>query len=81
MYQFINVTVYNQTIHCRIAALINWYIINTKSNEQKIQLLSIIFLGVSSVAFSQIKEEKLILNKKREPEVKKIEKENFGRNH
>jgi hypothetical protein len=40
------------------------YIINTKSNEKKIQLLSIIFLGVSSVAFSQIKEEKLILNKK-----------------
>jgi hypothetical protein len=29
------------------------------------------------LAFSQIKEEKLILNKKREPEVKKIEKENF----
>lgn len=37
-------------------------------------ILPIIFLGVSSVAFSQIKEEKLILNKKREPEVKKIEK-------
>ncbi|PZU18456.1 MAG: TonB-dependent receptor [Chryseobacterium sp.] len=42
--------------------------------NRKIQLLSIIFLGFSSVAFSQIKEEKLILNKKREPEVKKIEK-------
>ncbi|WP_294269462.1 TonB-dependent receptor [uncultured Chryseobacterium sp.] len=42
--------------------------------NRKIQFLSIIFLGVSSVAFSQIKEEKLILNKKREPEVKKIEK-------
>lgn len=42
--------------------------------NKRIQLLSIIFLGVSSVAFSQIKEEKLILNKKREPEVKKIEK-------
>ncbi|AZA55229.1 TonB-dependent receptor [Chryseobacterium sp. G0201] len=37
-------------------------------------ILPIIFLGMSSVAFSQIKEEKLILNKKREPEVKKIEK-------
>ncbi len=37
-------------------------------------ILPIIFLGISSVAFSQIKEEKLILNKKREPEVKKIEK-------
>ncbi|WP_312991826.1 TonB-dependent receptor [Chryseobacterium flavum] len=42
--------------------------------NRKIQLLSILFLGVSSVAFSQIKEEKLVLNKKREPEVKKIEK-------
>ncbi|KPE52626.1 TonB-dependent receptor [Chryseobacterium indologenes] len=42
--------------------------------NRKIQLLSILFLGVSQFAFSQIKEEKLILNKKREPEVKKIEK-------
>ncbi|MCX8523231.1 TonB-dependent receptor [Chryseobacterium formosus] len=42
--------------------------------NKKIQILSILFLGFSSVAFSQIKEEKLILNKKREPEVKKIEK-------
>lgn len=42
--------------------------------NKKIQLLSILFLGISSVAFSQIKEEKLVLNKKREPEVKKIEK-------
>ena len=42
--------------------------------SKRIKLLSILFLGISSVAFSQIKEEKLILNKKREPEVKKIEK-------
>lgn len=42
--------------------------------NRKIQLLSILFLGFSQFAFSQIKEEKLILNKKREPEVKKIEK-------
>ncbi len=42
--------------------------------NRKIQLLSILFLGISPFAFSQIKEEKLILNKKREPEVKKIEK-------
>ena len=42
--------------------------------NKRIQILSILFLGISSVAFSQIKEEKLILNKKREPEVKKIEK-------
>ncbi|MDQ1803970.1 TonB-dependent receptor [Chryseobacterium sp. Chry.R1] len=42
--------------------------------NKKIQILSILFLGVSQIAFSQIKEERLILNKKREPEVKKIEK-------
>ena len=42
--------------------------------NKQIQILSILFLGISSAAFSQIKEEKLILNKKREPEVKKIEK-------
>ncbi|KQS92236.1 TonB-dependent receptor [Chryseobacterium sp. Leaf394] len=42
--------------------------------NKQIQILSILFLGIYSVAFSQIKEEKLILNKKREPEVKKIEK-------
>ncbi|MDH6254221.1 hypothetical protein M2347_003948 [Chryseobacterium sp. H1D6B] len=42
--------------------------------NKRIQILSILFLGVSQIAFSQIKEEKLILNKKREPEVKKIEK-------
>lgn len=42
--------------------------------NKKIQILSILFLGISSVAFSQIREERLILNKKREPEVKKIEK-------
>lgn len=42
--------------------------------NKKIQILSILFLGISQFAFSQIKEEKLILTKKREPEVKKIEK-------
>jgi len=40
----------------------------------KIKIFSIIFLGFSTFAFSQIKEEKLILDRKREPEVKKIEK-------
>ena len=38
------------------------------------QILSLLFLGFSQIAFSQIKEEKLILDRKREPEVKKIEK-------
>lgn len=42
--------------------------------NKKVQLLSILFLGISQIAFSQIKEEKLVLSKKREPEVKKIEK-------
>ena len=38
---------------------------------------NIFFIGLlfsSTAVFSQIKEEKLILDKKREPEVKKIEK-------
>lgn len=34
----------------------------------------IILLGISQLALAQIKEERLILNKKREPEVRKIEK-------
>ncbi|WP_417431565.1 TonB-dependent receptor [Halpernia sp.] len=42
--------------------------------NKRIQILSFLFLGISQIAFSQIKEEKLILDKKREPEVKKIEK-------
>jgi hypothetical protein len=42
--------------------------------NKQIQILSFLFLGFSQIAFSQIKEEKLILDKKREPEVKKIEK-------
>ncbi len=40
----------------------------------KIQILSFLLLGVSTFSFAQIKEEKLILNKKREPEIRKIEK-------
>ena len=42
--------------------------------NRKIQIFSLLFLGISSVAFAQIKEEKLILDRKREPEVRKIEK-------
>lgn len=42
--------------------------------NKRIQILSILFIGISQVAFSQIAEEKLILDRKREPEVKKIEK-------
>ncbi|MBW8361243.1 MAG: TonB-dependent receptor [Kaistella sp.] len=42
--------------------------------NKRIQILSILFIGISQVAFSQIKEEKLVLDRKREPEVKKIEK-------
>ncbi|UJF29475.1 TonB-dependent receptor [Kaistella sp. 97-N-M2] len=42
--------------------------------NKRIQILSLLFLGFSQFAFSQIKEEKLILDRKREPEVKKIEK-------
>ena len=42
--------------------------------NKRFQILSLLFLGFSQIAFSQIKEEKLILDRKREPEVKKIEK-------
>ena len=42
--------------------------------KKQVQILSILFFGISQFAFSQIKEEKLILDRKREPEVKKIEK-------
>ncbi|MGA9211805.1 TonB-dependent receptor [Kaistella sp.] len=42
--------------------------------NKRIQILSLLFLGISQFAFSQIKEEKLVLDRKREPEVKKIEK-------
>lgn len=42
--------------------------------KNRIQILSLLFLGFSQFAFSQIKEEQLILDRKREPEVKKIEK-------
>ena len=37
-------------------------------------ILPFLFLGISQFGFSQIKEEKLILDRKREPEIKKIEK-------
>ena len=42
--------------------------------KKRVQIISLLFLGISQIAFSQIKEEKLILDRKREPEVKKIEK-------
>ncbi|VEI94823.1 Outer membrane cobalamin receptor protein [Kaistella jeonii] len=44
------------------------------SMNKRFQILSLLFLGFSQFAFSQIKDEKLILDRKREPEVKKIEK-------
>ncbi len=42
--------------------------------NKKLQILSFILVGFSQFAFGQIKEEKLILDRKREPEVKRIEK-------
>lgn len=42
--------------------------------NRKIQILSLLFLGFSQVAYTQIREEKLILDRQRTPEVKKIEK-------
>lgn len=42
--------------------------------NKKLHILSVLFVGISQLGFSQIKEEKLILDRKREPEVRKIEK-------
>lgn len=42
--------------------------------NKKHKIFSVLFLGISIFGYSQIKEEQLILNRKREPEVKKIEK-------
>lgn len=42
--------------------------------NKNIKILSLVLVGISQFSFSQIKEEKLILDRKREPEVKKIEK-------
>lgn len=42
--------------------------------NRKIQILSLLFIGFSQVAYAQIQEEKLILDRQRTPEVKKIEK-------
>ncbi|MDO5615100.1 MAG: TonB-dependent receptor [Cruoricaptor ignavus] len=42
--------------------------------NKNIQILSFLLLGISQLAFSQIQEERLILDRKRVPEVKKIEK-------
>ena len=45
-----------------------------KKNEQNIKILSLVLVGISQFSLAQIKEERLILDRKREPEVKKIEK-------
>ena len=48
------------------------------------KILAFAFIALSSLAFSQIKEEKLILERKRKPEVKRIEKKKaaeIGRAH
>ena len=45
-----------------------------KIMNRKIQILSLLFLGFSQFAIAQLKEEKLILDRKREPEIRKIEK-------
>ena len=42
--------------------------------NKKLQILSFVLVGFSQFAFGQIKEERLILDRKREPEVKRIEK-------
>lgn len=42
--------------------------------NKRISIITLFFLGLSQFALAQIKEEKLILDRKREPEVKNIEK-------
>ena len=42
--------------------------------NKNIKILSLVLVGISQFSLAQIKEERLILDRKREPEVKKIEK-------
>ena len=42
--------------------------------NKNLKILSFVCFGVSQFAFGQIKDERLILDRKREPEVKRIEK-------
>ena len=49
--------------------------------NKNIKIVTLVLVGISQFSLAQIKEERLILDRKREPEVKKIEKKkNFGRN-
>lgn len=45
-----------------------------KKMNKNIKILSLVLVGISQFSLAQIKEERLILDRKREPEVKKIEK-------
>ena len=42
--------------------------------NKNIKILSLVLVGIAQFSLAQIKEERLILDRKREPEVKKIEK-------
>ena len=42
--------------------------------NKNIKILTLVLVGISQFSLAQIKEERLILDRKREPEVKKIEK-------
>ena len=51
-----------------------YQLLENKIDRLMNKILAFAFIDLSSLAFSQIKEEKLILKRKREPEVKRIEK-------
>lgn len=53
---------------------LNNFLIFKKETKLRIKILSFLFMGIFQSLFSQIKEERLILDRKREPEIKKIEK-------
>ena len=42
--------------------------------NKNIKIVTLVLVGISQFSLAQIKEERLILDRKREPEVKKIEK-------
>jgi hypothetical protein len=47
---------------------------NLTNTDWRIKTFSLLFLGISFFGQAQLKEEKLILNRKREPEIKRIDK-------
>ena len=49
-------------------------LVTRKKMNKNIKILSLVLVGISQFSLAQIKRKRLILDRKREPEVKKIEK-------